>query len=148
MGREKGYKTRQKTAILDYLKDNRDRHVTVNEIANYLRDSENPVGVTTVYRYMDSLLQAGIVQKYLLDSEGGAFYEYIGENCCNEHFHLKCEGCGDLIHMECGQIRELYDHIKTGHDFGVNSIKTVFYGTCEKCRQTVCQSEIFSSADR
>lgn len=133
MGREKGYKTRQKEAILEFFKG-ADRHVTVNEVANYLRESGNPVGVTTVYRYIDTLLSSGLVQKYMLEGENSAVYEYIGSDCCRNHFHLKCELCGKLIHMECDQMRVLYDHVQMDHDFQVSSSKTVFWGKCGSCR--------------
>lgn len=133
MGREKGYKTRQKDAILEFFKENR-RHVTVHEIAEHLRKSDNPVGVTTVYRYIDTLLESGIVQKYILDGEDSAVYEYIGDDGCRDHFHLKCEGCGKLIHIECEQIKSLYDHVQLDHSFAISGSKTVFWGRCADCR--------------
>lgn len=132
MGRENGYKTRQKAAILQFFKENSNKHVTVNDIANHLHNSGNPVGVATVYRYIDTLLSEGRLRKYIIESSDSAAYEYIGENCKN-HFHLKCEICGRLVHMECTHIQNLYEHIKAEHEFTVNTQKTVFFGKCSEC---------------
>lgn len=137
MGREKRYKTRQKSAILDFFIKNRDRHVTAYDISNHLKESGTSVGVATVYRHIDSLMSDGLLQKHILDDGRGAVYQYIGDSECAEHFHLKCDSCGELIHMECSQIRKLYVHVMRDHDFGVNSHKTVFYGKCGDCRRQI-----------
>lgn len=135
MGRENGYRTRQRSAILDFFIKNKDKHVTAYDIANHLKESGTSVGVATVYRYIDSLMADGLLQKHILDGDRGAVYQYLGDSTCAEHFHLKCDGCGNLIHMECSQMRELYVHVMRDHDFLVNSHKTVFYGKCGSCRR-------------
>ena len=52
-----GYKTRQREAILDYLIDHKDSHVTVNSISDHLEKDGVRVGVTTIYRHLDKLLE-------------------------------------------------------------------------------------------
>lgn len=135
MGRGNGYKTRQKSAILNYFKNNGDKHATAYDISSYLSGSGTPVGMATIYRYIDSLMTEGLLQKHVLDEGKGAVYQYLRDSSCAEHFHLKCELCGDLIHMECGQMREIYAHVSQDHDFHINSRKTVFYGQCGSCRR-------------
>ena len=134
MGREKGYKTRQQAAILDFLIQNRDKHVSVYDIANHIKTAGGTIGVTTVYRHIDSLMEDGIVQKYTLEGAGGALYQYVGDEACHKHFHLKCERCGKLVHMECSQMEDIYHHVLSDHEFQINSQKTVFYGLCDSCR--------------
>ena len=65
------YKTKQRELILDYLVDNKNRHVTVDEIIDYTKQSGSPVGKTTAYRYIDELEQKGIVRKYTIEQEIG-----------------------------------------------------------------------------
>ena len=134
MTSQSGYKTKQREAILKYLVDNSDSHVTVCQIADYLSANGNPVGITTIYRHLEKLLEQGIVRKYTVDGSTGACFQYVKENSqCREHFHLKCEKCGCLIHLECSHLDELYRHIYADHGFCINPFRTVFYGICREC---------------
>ena len=128
-----GYKTRQGELILEYLKTSEKPHLTAGDIAAHLRES-GAVGVATVYRQLDKMVEAGLVRKYSLD--GGACYQYVGEGGgCREHFHLKCLGCGALIHVDCEFLGGLAPHILEHHGFQVDNRRTVMYGLCKECRE-------------
>ena len=58
------YKTRQRANILEYLKENTGKHVTADEIINYFKKTKNPIGKSTVYRCIDSLVEENIIRKY------------------------------------------------------------------------------------
>lgn len=130
---KQGYNTRQKEYIVEYLRENVHRHVSVGDITEYLRQTGREVGTATVYRCLDRLCQSGSVRKYLMDGEG-ACYQYIpdGEKCA-EHFHLKCVACGELIHVDCDFLSEIGAHIHSHHGFRIDRSKTVFYGLCAAC---------------
>lgn len=128
------YKTRQKQAILEFLKKNKDNHVTVNDISVYLENNNCHVGVTTIYRYLDKLLEQGVVRKYTVDNSTSACFQYVeSDENCHEHFHLKCEICGRLIHLNCNHISEMCKHIFNDHGFKPDMMRTVFYGICSVC---------------
>ncbi len=130
------YKTKQKQAILNFLKNNRDNHVTVNDISVYLENNNCHVGITTIYRYLDKLLEQGTVRKYTVDNSTSACFQYVDPSkTCHEHFHLKCEVCGKLIHLHCSHISELCSHIFNDHGFKPDMMRTVFYGICSVCSQ-------------
>ena len=59
-----GYKTKQRQAILDYLIDNKTSHVTVSNISEHLEKEGARVGVTTIYRHLDKLLEQGLVERH------------------------------------------------------------------------------------
>ncbi|MDE7389768.1 MAG: transcriptional repressor [Lachnospiraceae bacterium] len=130
------YKTRQKGILLDYLKDNKDIHLTAGEIASHLREKGSPLGTTTVYRQLDKLVASGLVRKYIVDENSSACYQYITENgdCC-EHFHMKCTQCGRLIHMDCSLLKKISEHMEQSHGFLIDNSKTLFYGVCEQCHK-------------
>lgn len=129
------YKTKQRQAILDCIASLRGTHVTVSQIAEYLHEKNNPVGVTTIYRHLDKLVQEGKVKKYTIDNTTSACFAYIDKHkSCNRHFHLKCESCGKLIHLDCDFLPQLEQHIFDHHKFKINPNKTVFYGTCKACQ--------------
>jgi Fe2+/Zn2+ uptake regulation proteins len=134
MNKMSNYKTKQKEALLNFIKSLNGEHVTVQQIAIHFEEQGCALGVTTIYRHLDKLVSEGIVKKYILDGVSGSCYEYMGDShSCREHFHLKCEKCGTLIHLECESLEKIYQHINESHSFEINSLKTMFYGKCAKC---------------
>ncbi|WP_066454669.1 Fur family transcriptional regulator [Anaerotruncus rubiinfantis] len=131
-----GYRTRQRELIEQFLVANRERHLSVDEVVDYLRGQGSPVGRSTVYRCLDRLVVQGAVRRYFLEEGAGACYQYAGKGtACREHFHLKCIGCGRLIHVECDYLDEVARHVLEHHHFTIDNTKTVLYGFCESCAQ-------------
>lgn len=126
------YNTKQKSALINFLKDNGGIHTTAADIANGLKSQGIKIGTATVYRHLDRLVTDGLVKKYITD--GGACYQY-GEDCHGNHFHLKCISCDTLFHVDCDFLENLAPHILEHHKFKVDNTRTVMYGICEKCRQ-------------
>lgn len=134
MNHSDGYKTKQRAAILKYMSEHKDCHVTVNQINDYFAESGTQVGVTTIYRHLEKLLEQGFVRKYNINGTTSACFQYAKQDKkCREHFHLMCEKCGCLIHLECSHLDEISEHIFSEHGFKVNPFRTVFYGECQSC---------------
>lgn len=132
--KKNNYNTKQKELLLNYLRECEENHITVQEISAYLTNNGNPMGISTIYRQLDRLVEQGIVRKYILDGRSGACYQYINEEkTCNSHFHLKCVNCGTLFHVDCSFLSEIDSHIMEHHRFAIDNSKTVFYGVCESC---------------
>ena len=106
-------------------------------MVDYLKSQGNGVGKSTVYRYLEKLVEEGKVRKYFLEEGAGACFQLAGgdENCC-KHYHLKCVRCGALLHVECSFLDQVHAHILQQHQFQIDSRKTVLYGLCEQCRET------------
>ncbi|MCL1815164.1 MAG: transcriptional repressor [Treponema sp.] len=133
MERASHYQTRQGELILDYLGSLGGSHVTAGNIAGHFERLKPPIGKTTVYRHLEKLAAAGKIRRYFLAGTS-ACYQYIaGSGECKNHFHLKCETCGELFHLDCGLLEDVADHVRKKHRFAINSLKTVFYGTCKRC---------------
>ncbi len=129
------YKTKQKTVILQCVKNMGDKHFTIDALCKTLCENGNTVGRTTVYRMVEKLSNDGVLRKFVMPQGESSCYQYVGEhNHCHEHFHLKCEKCGSLIHMDCSEMDSLAKHIENHHGFYLNPLKTVIYGVCEACR--------------
>ncbi len=129
-----GYKTRQRDLILNILEKFGNRHLTVEDVTELLAKNSTSVGKSTVYRYLEKLAGEGVVKKYTVDGERSVCYQYLHSGkACSNHYHLKCEKCGKLIHMECETVDRLSEHILEHHNFHLNGAKCVFYGLCESC---------------
>ena len=132
--KQTNYNTKQKAAIISAIKSMEDKHFTIDNICDALSSNDERVGRTTVYRYLEKLSDDGIVRKFAMPQGESTCYQYVGEHThCDEHFHLKCEKCGDLIHMQCDELNGIAAHIKSHHGFQLNPLKTVIYGVCEGC---------------
>lgn len=128
------YNTKQKTAIINQIKLFGDKHFSIDAICENLASKNENVGRTTVYRFLEKLSEEGVLRKFIMPKGESACYQYVGKhNDCAEHFHLKCEKCGSLIHMECDELNSIAQHIKSHHGFVLNPLKTVIYGICEDC---------------
>ncbi len=128
------YNTKQRDKLRSYLKDNSHRHITVEEIYESFRQSNNPIGTSTIYRYLDLLVREGVVRKFMVEKGSPACYQYFGESPqCNEHFHLRCNDCGQLFHVECDSLGRAAQEIEKEYGFKIDPSKTVFYGKCAYC---------------
>jgi len=134
VSRPSQYKTKQSEAILSYIASSPDAHVTAKQIVAHFENCGTSIGLTTVYRHLDKLAGSGKVRQYVTDGTSCAYYQYVSEATDTpEHFHLKCDGCGELLHLDCAEVSELQQHINNEHSFQINPMKTVFYGKCQTC---------------
>ena len=130
------YKTKQKEIVLGYLASVPGVHITASDVCAYLKEQGSPVGQSTVYRQLESLVDEGVINKYIIDGNSPACFEYVGENSHGEEdvcFHCKCEKCGRLIHLHCDEVKEMQAHLSREHGFKMDPKRTVFYGLCENC---------------
>lgn len=131
------YKTKQSEDLLSYLSVMQGAHVTVNDISDYFKEQGAPIGITTIYRHLERMVAAGVVNRYIFEQSAAACFEYIGEkeNCerpiC---FHFKCEKCEKLIHLKCGQLEHIQTHLLEQHGFILDPLRTVLYGSCDECK--------------
>jgi Fur family ferric uptake transcriptional regulator len=134
MNRGKSYQTRQKDLILSCLRENGDRHMTAEAILSELKAKGHPVGQATIYRYMEKLASDGQVFRFAAPDGGSACYQYAQQpDSHHNHYHLVCSSCGQMIHMDCGQMDQLFAHLLKDHHFQLDSFKTILYGRCESC---------------
>lgn len=128
------YNTRQKVLIIEMLKQNKHRHMTVEDMMFYFNVQKISVSRATLYRYLDVLVSTGDVKKYITGEGDKACYQFVdSETSCKEHFHLMCIECGELQHLECHHVNEIIEHVENSHQFKVDPGRVVFYGLCENC---------------
>ncbi len=131
------YKTRQREVLLGYFETVPGVHLTAAEVLLQLRARGESIGQSTVYRQLESLVDEGLLKKYIVDESSPACFEYVdpdshgdAESC----FHCKCEKCGRLIHLHCGEMDHMQAHLILEHSFQLDMQRTVLYGLCEQCR--------------
>ncbi len=122
------YNTKQKDIILDAIKKEK-KEFTIKNIYNSL---DGVVGLTTIYRLVDKLVIDGLLDKHI-SKDNITYYQYLEECDKENHFYLKCDKCGSMIHVDCDCIEELSHHISSEHKFKLNKEKIIIGGICNKC---------------
>ena len=130
------YNTRQKQIIYEFLSDKNDVFMSCDEILDCLKTMGTPVGKATLYRFLDTLVSVGDARRIVDDSKKCAAYQLVDKAMnCDGHMHLKCTGCGNLVHLGCEFMNTVGQHILEHHQFRIDNSKTMIYGLCSVCSE-------------
>lgn len=139
--RGQGYRiTVPRRAILALLSKT-SKHLSAEDIYIAVRRNYPAIGLTTVYRTLEVLVEMGIISK--LDfGEGRARYE-LRSRLSEEihHHHLICKGCNKVIDYtnfvkeEKELIEKTEKLLERKYDFEINEHRLQFYGLCNSCRE-------------
>ena len=125
--KEKGLKvTNQRLLVLQVLAENKDRHLTAEDIYELVKEDYPEIGLATIYRTVQLLLEMQLVDRINLD-DGCVRYE-IGET-------LICKTCGKVLPFKDDLLDELERHIEEETGFHVLDHELKFYGQCSECRK-------------
>ena len=123
------YKTEKRNQLMDFLKKHCDEPLTAEQIAEKL----DGISLSTVYRNLASLADAGDVHKSLSADGHTVLYQYYDKPQCSSHLHLKCVSCGEMKHIESGLSHDFAEKVEETNDFSIDSANTVILGTCRSC---------------
>ena len=120
--KEKGLKvTNQRLLVLQVLAENKDRHLTAEDIYELVKEDYPEIGLATIYRTVQLLLEMQLVDRINLD-DGCVRYE-IGETLDgtgkHHHHHLICKTCGKVLPFKDDLLDELERHIEEETGFHV-----------------------------
>ena len=123
------YNTKQKDIIIENIKSHKEEF-TIKDIYNELNGK---IGLTTIYRLIDKLVDNGVVNK-TIGKDNITYYQYLEDCDKDNHFFLKCESCGTMEHVDCDCIEELSNHIFKEHKFSLTD-HIIINGKCNKCKK-------------
>ncbi|MDY2699659.1 MAG: Fur family transcriptional regulator [Suilimivivens sp.] len=134
--RSRGLKvTNQRLLILEVLAACPDRHLTAEEIYEIVKADCPEIGLATVYRTIQLLLELHLVDRINLD-DGFVRYE-IGSATESEskhrHHHLICNKCGKVLSFQDDLLEELEGKIMKTMGFWVVDHEVKLYGYCKEC---------------
>ena len=131
-----GYSTQKRTWIIRYFEQNPDKEICVNDIHRFLLENDIQTNITTIYRYLEQLVEQGTVLKSVNGMKEMATFRYMnGKQGCCDHLHLKCLKCGKIQHRDCGFMDEIARHIGLEHGFVIDCKASYLAGLCNDCRQ-------------
>ncbi len=133
--KESGYKyTGQREAVLDSLVQCAGKHVSTEELFNFVKVEHPEIGLATVYRTLILLDKLKLVHKLDFD-DGFSRYELVRPNEDHRHHHLICELCGNVSEVEDDLLDSLEEQILIKNGFLVKNHRVKFYGLCSNCRK-------------
>ena len=125
--------TRQAAAVRDAL-TGRPGFTSAQDLHAELRRRGVGVGLTTVYRYLQSLADAGVVD-VLRTPDGEAVYRVCGTD--THHHHLVCRSCGRTVEIEAREVERWTGRVAEAEGFVDVDHTIEITGTCAACAARV-----------
>ncbi|GAA5121402.1 Fur family transcriptional regulator [Pseudonocardia adelaidensis] len=121
--------TRQRAAVSSML-DRLDDFRSAQEIHEELRRSGEGIGLTTVYRTLQTLADGGEVD-VLRTGSGEAVYRRCAS--VEHHHHLVCRRCGHTVEIEGPAVETWAQRVAEDHGFVELSHTAEVFGLCKDC---------------
>lgn len=124
------YNTGKRDKILKLLCADSGASYSLEQICEMVLDGTS--GKSTVYRIVSELVADGCIRRICDTRTRRVTYQYMGSEECHNHLHLKCKGCGRLIHLDDEISRELEDSVRSVGGFSIDE-GALLLGTCHDC---------------
>jgi len=136
-----GYRmTKPRQAILDVLGKTKE-HLSAEDIYLSTHKFYSNIGLTTVYRNLELLVDMGLVVKFEF-GHGKAKYELADPySKKGHHHHLVCKNCSriidysDFMKDEMQFLKSTEKGLSKNYDFQIVDHLIQFHGYCHKCRK-------------
>ncbi len=136
-----GYRiTVARQAILEILSKTTE-HLSAEDIFLAVHKQYPNIGLTTVYRTLELLVQIGLIYKHDF-GDGRSRYELAeGPKGKLHHHHLVCTKCGrvidytDFIDQEIELLKQTENGLFKKFNFKITNHLIQFYGICEQCQK-------------
>ena len=128
--------TRQRAAISALL-ENLDDFRSAQELHDELRRRGEGIGLTTVYRTLQSMAANGLVDTLRTDT-GESVYRRCSED---HHHHLVCRACGSTVEIQGGDVEAWAAEVAREHGFSDVSHTIEIFGTLRRLRRQVAAKQ-------
>lgn len=126
--------TPQRRLVMEIFLENRERHLSAEEVYQLGRDRGEEIGLATIYRTLELLEGLGLLHK-LNFGDGRSRYELSRQDISvHHHHHLVCLGCEGIFEVEDDLLYQLEEVIEKKHRFRICNHNLQFYGYCRLCQ--------------
>ncbi len=121
--------SKQREKILDTLTCNA-IHPTAEELLEILKTENSNIGLTTLYRNLNQLAQAGMIKK--IDGlDPSAHFDHN----THEHYHFICKECKRVFDVPSEVAPDLVNNTRMATGFDIENHDIVFHGVCSECKK-------------
>ena len=136
--------TNQRMMVLDIIASHPAEHLTAEEIYDLAKVNSPEIGLATIYRTVQVLLDLHVIDKVTFD-DGFTRYELNVEESASghRHHHAICTGCGKVYSLESDLLDSLEDIFigYVANDIGIGIVqfvcKSIAREQCQYCSQKV-----------
>jgi len=131
--KQAGLKTTQpRLKVLDVLETSQNHHMTAEDVYKRLLETEQEIGLATVYRILTQFETAGLVIRH--NFEGGrALYEL--DNGAH-HDHMVCVECGKVFEFVDRTIEQQQRNVAAKAGFSMEDHSLSLYGVCNGMKES------------
>ena len=109
--------------VLEVLEKANPHHLSAEDVYKLLLESDESVGLATVYRVLTQFAEAGIVERHNFD-DGHSVYELAADE---HHDHMVDVDSGAVIEFVNDEIERLQEAIAAEHGFELVDHQLVLY---------------------
>ncbi len=121
--------SKRQQQLLDELKECEDE-LSGQDLHRQLHQSENAMGLTTVYRNLQILVKHGLIRSRHLPT-GEVLYAPVERDI----HHLTCVSCGETTPLEGCPVKTMNTPQTTPKNFELLFHTLEFFGLCQNCLQ-------------
>lgn len=121
--------TRQRTAVINVLSEI-DTFASAKEIHRELENRDLQVGLTTVYRTLQSLAEIEAVDVLHMATGETLYRQCVSPH---HHHHLVCTQCGRTEEIDGGSVETWAKQVAEQHGFQLTGHDAEIYGLCPDC---------------
>ena len=115
--------THPRIKILQIMENEKQRHLSADDVFRCLHEKGDDVGIATVYRVLTQFETAGLIQRHSFDT-GPALYEL---NRGDHHDHMICVDSGEVSEFHNEEIEALQRRIAEDHGYELIGHSLVLY---------------------
>ena len=123
--------TTQRKTILEVFLNNKG-HVEVEGLFLEIQKIDPSIGIATVYRTMNLLVECGLARQNVL-SKGHKSFEKLYHQ--SHHDHLICTQCNKIVEFEHPLIEKYQLEICQTYGFTLSQHHMEIYGRCSDCQK-------------
>jgi Fur family transcriptional regulator, ferric uptake regulator len=120
--------TTARRLVLAALVDAGGEHPTADDLGQRIQASNPEVHLSTVYRTLESLEQAGLVVR--AGFRGAAATYHLADD---HHHHAQCDGCGAEVELPHDAFAAVIARLRRDHGFVASPHHLVIGGRCRDC---------------
>lgn len=127
--------TPRRESILAVLLENKDKHLSAEEVYNLVKEKAPDVGLATVYRTLELFSEFDIIHSMDF-GDGRKRYEYgDGRVSGHHHHHVICLNCGKILEVADDLLDDLEQRVSRELDFQVVNHQLKIFGYCRECKK-------------
>lgn len=107
------------------------RALSAQELHGRIRADHPRLGLATVYRALETLVQDGLARRFEREGHVSAYVACDAEH----HHHLVCLRCQRVEDIGEQVVRPMLSSVRRRHDFQVDHAALDLYGECASCRK-------------